>query len=390
MRARRTDRRFVGRLLLRRSIFAKYFLSFVGLVSLVLVVNGAIDSWFAFRQAREAAIQLQAEKAESAAQRTELFITEIERQIGWTTHAQWAMAPADQRRFDYVRLLRQVPAITELVQLDAAGREQLKVSRLAMDVIGGGADHSAEPRFTEALANRIWFSPVYFRKESEPYLTIAVAHSGRNAGVTFAEVNLKLIWDVISTIKVGTSGYAYVVDRQGRLIAHPDISLVLRNTRSVAPAPGQGRAHATARTRNRAPRPRSRSTRPGTACSRPTLRSTGSAGSCSSTCRSSEALAPLYAKFSQTASLLAGRARSFGPCRPPAHAPHGRPDPPPAGGRGAGSARATFAYRMDVRTGDELERLADGFNSMAEQIAGIASISRERRWRNARASSARR
>ena len=71
MRARRTDRRFVGRLLLRRSIFAKYFLSFVGLVSLVLVVNGAIDSWFAFRQAREAAIQLQAEKAESAAQRTE-------------------------------------------------------------------------------------------------------------------------------------------------------------------------------------------------------------------------------------------------------------------------------------------------------------------------------
>src|SRR5262249_38716939 len=44
------------------------------------------------------------------------------------------------------------------------------------------------------------------------------------------EVNLKLIWDVVSQIKVGERGHAYVVDAQGRLIAHPDISLVLRNT----------------------------------------------------------------------------------------------------------------------------------------------------------------
>jgi hypothetical protein len=61
-------------------------------------------------------------------------------------------------------------------------------------------------------------------------MTMAVAHSGRNAGVTVAEVNLKLIWDVITAIKIGKTGYAYVVDDKGRLIAHPDISRVLRNT----------------------------------------------------------------------------------------------------------------------------------------------------------------
>src|SRR5665811_665155 len=43
-------------------------------------------------------------------------------------------------------------------------------------------------------------------------------------------VNLKLIWDVVSQIKVGEHGHAYVVGAAGRLIAHPDISLVLRNT----------------------------------------------------------------------------------------------------------------------------------------------------------------
>ena len=35
---------------------------------------------------------------------------------------------------------------------------------------------------------------------------------------------------MVSQIKVGKEGYAYVVDRLGRLVAHPDISLVLRGT----------------------------------------------------------------------------------------------------------------------------------------------------------------
>ncbi|MBS0524751.1 MAG: GAF domain-containing protein [Proteobacteria bacterium] len=154
---------------------------------------------------------------------------EIERQIGWVAYAQFDSLPADQRRFDYVRLLRQVPAITELAQLDRAGHEQLHVSRLSMDVIGSNADRSNEPAFIEARAHKVYYGPVYFRKGSEPYLTMAVSHGGRG-GVTVADVNLKLIWDVVSQIRIGRNGYAYVIDRQGRLVAHPDISLVLRGT----------------------------------------------------------------------------------------------------------------------------------------------------------------
>src|SRR6202035_3446173 len=74
------------------------------------------------------------------------------------------------------------------------------------------------------------YGPVYFRRESEPYMTISLAGTRKDAGISIAEVNLKLIWDVVSQIKVGEHGHAYVVGTQGRLIAHPDISLVLRNT----------------------------------------------------------------------------------------------------------------------------------------------------------------
>ncbi|MBV8840083.1 MAG: GAF domain-containing protein, partial [Alphaproteobacteria bacterium] len=108
--------------------------------------------------------------------------------------------------------------------------EQLRVSRLAMDVVGSGTDFSKEARFTEAVAHKIYYGPVYFRRESEPYMTLAMAGTRRDAGVSVAEVNLKFIWDVVSQIKVGERGQAYVIDAQSRLIAYPDISQVLRNT----------------------------------------------------------------------------------------------------------------------------------------------------------------
>jgi signal transduction histidine kinase len=219
---------------MKRGLFLKYIVLFVGLVSAVLVINSALDLYFVYQDNRRASIDVQHEKAEAAAQKVESFVREIEHQIGWVAYPLWAARPVEERRFEYVRLLRQVPAITELTQLDRNGHEQLKVSRLSMDVVGSDIDRSAEPAFKEAAPGKPWFGPVYYRKESEPYLTMAVAHgggtSGRNGGVTVAEINLKLILDVITEIKIGTAGYAYVVDRRGRLIAHPDISMVLRGT----------------------------------------------------------------------------------------------------------------------------------------------------------------
>ena len=217
---------------MKRGLFLKYVALFVGLVTGVLVINAVLDMYFVYEDNRRASIQVQQEKAEAAAQKIESFIREIERQLGWVTQAHWASLPLEQRRFDFARLLQRVPAITELVQLDARGREQLRDSRVSISVIGSGTDRSGEAAFVEAMAHRVYFSPVEYRRESEPYLTMAVATGSRErpAGVIVADVNLKFILDPISQIKVGRDGYVYVVDRRGRLIGHPDISLVLRGT----------------------------------------------------------------------------------------------------------------------------------------------------------------
>jgi GAF domain-containing protein/HAMP domain-containing protein len=214
----------------RAPLAVKLAIAFLGLVAFVLIVNGAIDTWLTYNQAKRAALEVEEEKARGAAERVGAFLNEIQTELGWTAGVEWGYAKLEQQRYDFIRLLRQAPAITALSYIDGHGKEQIAVSRLEPDSIGGGKDFSGDPRFVRAVADKIWFGPVEFRRGSEPYMTIALAHVGKTPGVTVADVNLKLVWDVVSAIHVGEKGFAYVVDDRGRLIAHPDLSLVLRDS----------------------------------------------------------------------------------------------------------------------------------------------------------------
>jgi hypothetical protein len=192
----------------------------------LLRANGQSD----VRALRSQILQMQ---ADSIADKLAQFITESQNQIGWTTQLP---AAAGSTRFDAMRLLRQVPAITEFSQLDAEGKELLKMSRLAMDVVGSGIDYSREAKFTETKAKKIYYGPVYLRRESEPYMTLGMTSGRFDAGVSVVELNLKPMWDIVRQTKVGDHGVAYVVDAEGRVISHPDLRVVksLRDVSSLA------------------------------------------------------------------------------------------------------------------------------------------------------------
>ncbi len=212
----------------RRRLFRKYIAFFVTVVCLALLLEDLLQSRFLIRDYTGQAVRLQQAQAHAAASRIDEFIKGIEGQIGWTTQLPWAAATLDEWRLDAARLFKQVPAITEYIKIDASGRKQLHVSRLGPEIIGSESDFSQDPRFTLATANKVYHGPVNFRRGSEPYITISV--SGLGNDVSLVEVNLKFIWEVLSQIKAADGGKAYVVDDKGRLIAHPDLSLVLRNT----------------------------------------------------------------------------------------------------------------------------------------------------------------
>ena len=214
----------------RGRLFRKYLLLILTLVSGALLTSGAISVYFSYQEVKTALSSLQHEKAVAAASRIEQYIHQIAQQLAYAALPQLDAADVELRRIEFLKLLRQAPEVMDLAQLDASGREQIAVSRVGMDRVNSGLDRSQEPAFREARRGNPWFSPVFFRKETEPYMSIAI-RSGSDAGpVTVADVNLKFIWDVVSRIKIGDKGKAYVVDRNGFLIADPDIGLVLRKT----------------------------------------------------------------------------------------------------------------------------------------------------------------
>ena len=214
----------------RGRLFRKYFLLILALVCGVLLVSGGIGLYFSYQENKSALASLQQEKAVAAASRIEDFVRQIEKQLSFAALAQLGADGVEQRRIEFLKLLNQVPAVTDIAQLDAKGRELLSESRLAISTVGSMKDRSQDPAFLGAKPGQTWFGPVNFRKETEPYMTIAVRSRGEAGAVTVADVNLKFIWDVVTRIKIGDKGKAYVVDGTGHLVADPDIGLVLRKT----------------------------------------------------------------------------------------------------------------------------------------------------------------
>src|SRR5262249_41003330 len=156
-------------------LFRKYATIFVAAVCLALVNNGAFDMWFSYQEQKALLVQIQRGQAESAASSISQFVEEIEAQMARVPPLHWTEFTWEDWRFDAVRLLRQVPAVTEVAQLDAAGREKFRISRHAMDVTESQVDYSRDPIFVQAMAKKIYYGPVYFVDGSEPYMAVAVA-----------------------------------------------------------------------------------------------------------------------------------------------------------------------------------------------------------------------
>jgi signal transduction histidine kinase/CheY-like chemotaxis protein len=216
----------------RRPIAVRYAALVALLLAMALVGSGAIEAWVSYRERLAALEALQREKAQAAAVAVSRFVDDIQRSLNWVT---LGAPPTDDdeleaRRFELLKLLRLEPAVTTATLVDARGREQLRVSRIKTDRLASGIDLSNEAGYRQARAGRTHFGAVHFVAQTEPYLTIATPGSARDGSIVMADINLKFVHGVVSQIKVGDSGYAYVVDAAGRLVSHPELSLVLQMT----------------------------------------------------------------------------------------------------------------------------------------------------------------
>ncbi|SHG42059.1 Adenylate cyclase, class 3 [Bradyrhizobium erythrophlei] len=341
---------------LRQGLFAKYVFALVGLVIFVLAVNGAMETWISYRATKASLTDAMGERAEASARRIEQSVAELERQISWVTRA--SADTLAKHNADYAQLLNQVAPVTQLSLLDGTGREQLKASRGAPPVVGSKADFSRDIRFIETVTRGLSFSPADFRG-SRPVMSIAVSHAGLNGGVTVADIDLAFLSDFLGDAQVGKATSAYVVDPHGRVLATsakgPELAADLAKLPQVEALlkgkeePESGKdadGHAVMTASNAIPKL-------GwfVLFEQPTA----------------QALAPIRDQLVRIAlliglgllvAILAGTLMARRMLIPITALR--------AGARRLGAG--DFSHRIDVHTKDELEELADQFNSMAGQL----------------------
>lgn len=354
----------------RGGLFAKYVVSLVGLVLFVLAINAALETWMIYRETRASLTATMSDKAEAAARRIAQSMSDLERQVSWVTRA--SVATIEQRQADYAQLLNQQPSVRQIFKLDGAGREQLRMTR-AKVTLDSGANFSRDLAFTQGVAKGATFAPATFR-DGQPFMEIAVAHSGQDAGVTVAEIDLRFLGDFVDAAQAGKHTTAYIVDPNGRVLAHsgtarmigqdwaalPQVAALLKPDGTPLDAGTARDGHSVLTAAHVVPKlgwfvvfeqPTSQALAP----VRDLLLRIA-------------ALAALGLAVATLAGILLAR-RMVGPINALR-----------AGARRLGDG--DFGHRIEVKTSDELEELADQFNSMAGQLqetyAGLESKVAER------------
>ncbi len=360
----------------RQSLFRKYFVVLFAAVSFPMAASGISDAWFGYRDQRAMLSALLGVETTSAAAKIQNFFDTVKDQLGWTVQQAWDGNTSEQHRLDALRAMRQVPAIVSITFVDSAGMERLHVSRVELNRLESGSDRSSDPAIMGALSTGIWYGSVTYRDGSEPFMTMAMAGRRKAFGIVVAEINLKLIWVVVSEIRVGHSGQAFVLDQTGQLIAHPDISKVLQGANDNTAAALRRLRDTIGRASGKAIVARNAENEPVVTAMAPIP---GLGWTVFIEQPQAEAFAPIYASLWRTGGLLLAATvfaaalaywlagRMTGPIR---QLEEGTDK------IGAGQ----FDHRIDIATGDEFERLAGRFNQMAQELA----LSKERSERIAR------
>jgi hypothetical protein len=152
-------------------LFRKYFVLILALVTGALLIPSSISLYFSYRETLDALHAVQREKALAASSRIEQYIVQVQSQLKGAALPQLGADGMEQRRLEFLKLLKQVPDVTDLAYLGADACEKVRVSRLEMDAMGECLrDRSRDPAFREPTGSAPWYGPVYFRKETEPYM----------------------------------------------------------------------------------------------------------------------------------------------------------------------------------------------------------------------------
>jgi len=208
-------------------------LAFFSLSVAVLLLYSGLDAVRDFRAKESDIFNKQQLAAQNAAKTVSNFINEnfsvLETAIRLSPFDR--MSGTEQKQV-LQTLLGLRPAFRHLVLFDDRNDVVAQSSRLSSYASKAFIDRLKESLPGKNPPVERTIGPVHVNPAtSEPMAIMALPVKnvlGDVQGTLIAELNLKFMWDIVDRLKVGETGYVYVADRKGNLLAFSDSGRVLK------------------------------------------------------------------------------------------------------------------------------------------------------------------
>ncbi len=230
---------------MRDSIRVRLIVVFGGLAVVPLLIVGLVFGLQTWQVQREQALASQLQVARRVSTSVVALIEDLEDVLQMTiSMGGLADLDIDGQRSLLAGLLSYEDLFEELSLVDGQGQEQVVLSRFRTVASADMGTRAGDDAFSmPASSHEMYYGPVYFDAvTNEPLMTVAAPvidlRSGELSGVLIAEARIKRIWDLVSSERVAAGESIYVVDESGRVVAHRNPSIVLRETLFEAPDEG--------------------------------------------------------------------------------------------------------------------------------------------------------
>ncbi|MCL4299669.1 MAG: response regulator [Anaerolineae bacterium] len=217
-----------------QSLTTMLAIAIFALSAAVLLISSVLQLFFNIQTQQETMANRQQLIAQDAAKTVSSFIQEKFGVLDTTASLANPVTTSPEMQKQILdSLLGLQPALRQVVLLNAQDQTLAKASRISKAASGQFADRLKGEVLAQLQQRQRYISPVYIDEvTSEPMMIIAVPVTsalGDFQGMLVAEVNLKFMWNLVDQLKVGETGWAYVVDRQGTLIAFKETDRVLKD-----------------------------------------------------------------------------------------------------------------------------------------------------------------
>jgi len=215
-----------------RSIATTLAIAFFTLSVVILLVYGILALFTNIQTNQDATSSKQQLIAQDAAKTVSQFIQDKFSSMETAVElVDLVSVSAETQKTMMESLLGHDLVFQKFVLFDTRGQQLAYVSRVSQALAAQFIAQLKDP-FIQTSKSQRYISPVYIDNETgEPLMAIAIPIKnalGDLQGALVAEVNLKFMWELVDHLKVGQTGYVYVVDSKGNLLAFGDTSRVLR------------------------------------------------------------------------------------------------------------------------------------------------------------------